>query len=196
MKINALFATLLFGLLAAGGCSSRNDSTKQAEKINDAKIDKQAVATGSDAKAEAKDVTKALVELANTSRTELELSKVAVQKATNPEVRAFAQRAVNDHGQDDRQLETLAKQMNVTLPADLSNKSKSHLSKLTAMEASTAFDTQYLDYMASVNDDALDAADDLRDHAPTDAVKTFAKKMMDDDKTHKEQAKQLKNVLD
>lgn len=196
MNVNALSATLLIALLATGGCSSRTDSTQQAERINNAKIDKQAVAVSSDAKDDAKDVTKAMVELANTSRTELELSNVAARKATNPEVRAFALRAVSDHGQDDRQLETLAKQMNVTLPADLSDKGKSHLSKLTGMKASTEFDTQYLDYMAAVNDEALDAADKLRDNAPTDAVKTFAKKIMDDDKKHKAQAKQLKNVLD
>lgn len=196
MKTNAFVTTLFIGLALNSGCSSRTDSADKAEKINDEKIDKQAVALNSNAKETAKDVTKSMVELANTSLTEYEMSKIALQKAANPEVKAYAQQAMNDHQQDDRDLQTLAKQMNVTLPGALAEKGKSHLAKLKGMSASTEFDTQYLDYMAKINDDALDAADDLRDDAPTDAVKTFAKKLLSDDTKHKERAKQLKNVLD
>jgi len=50
--------------------------------------------------------------------------------------------------------------------------------------------------MKDLNDDGIDAADDLKDNAPNDAVKSFAKKLLDDDKTHKEQSRELKNVLD
>ncbi|MBD2702979.1 DUF4142 domain-containing protein [Spirosoma sp. BT702] len=194
MKTYLPSAILLIGLIFAAGCSSK-DSTENANKINEERIDKQAVAVGSDAKEEAKDVTKYMVMLANTSLTEYEFSKVALKKATNPEVRALAQSTMNDHQQDDRQLQTLAKQMNVTLPTTLSNKSKNHLGKLTGMTAGTEFDIQYLDYMASTNDDAIDVADDLKDSAPTDAAKTFAKKILEDDKKHKERARELKNVL-
>ncbi|GAB3691227.1 hypothetical protein GCM10027592_09090 [Spirosoma flavus] len=194
MKTYIASAILIIGFLGTG-CSSK-DSTDNANKINEERIDKQAVAVGSDAKEEAKDVTKYMVTLANTSLTEFELSKIALKKATNPEVRAFAQSAINDHQQDDRQLQGLAKQMNVTLPTTLSNKSKNNQGKLTGMQAGTEFDLQYLDLMASTNDDAIDAADDLKDSAPTDATKTFAKKIIEDDKKHKERARQLKNVLD
>ncbi len=196
MKTSIAAVTLLIGSTLIYSCSSRTDSTEQANKANENRIDKQAVAVSSDAKDEAKDVTKNMVELANTSLTELELSKVASQKATNPEVKAYAQQAMNDHQQDDRTLQSIAKQMNVVLPSGLSDKSKSHVSKLNGMKAGTEFDIQYLDYMTSINDDALDRADDLKDDAPTDAVKTFAKKIIDDDKKHKERAKQLKNALD
>lgn len=196
MKTNFITATILIGLTLSYGCSSNTDSTEKAEKINEERIDKQAVAVSSDAKDDAKEVTQHMAELANTSMTEYELSKVAAQKATNPEVKAYAQQAMNDHQQDDRTLQAIAKQMNVTLPSSPSNKGQSHIGKLNEMKAGTEFDTQYLDYMANVNDEALDAADDLEDKAPTEAVKTFAKKILDDDKKHRDRAKQLKNVLD
>ncbi|QJW91388.1 DUF4142 domain-containing protein [Spirosoma taeanense] len=196
MKSNRVTALLLVGLILNYGCSSRNDSTEKAEKINAERIDKQAVAISSDAKDEAKGVTKNMVELANSSQTEYELSKLAVQKASNPQVKILARQIMTDHQQGDRELQNLAKLMNVVLPVGLSNDSKNQVGRLSDMRTSTEFDLQYLDYMTSVNDDALDIADDLRDDAPTDAVKTYAKKVLNNDKKHKEQAKQLRKALD
>ncbi|MFD2570917.1 DUF4142 domain-containing protein [Spirosoma soli] len=196
MKINQLTTSFLLALTLFYSCSSGTDSTENANKANEERIDKQAVAASSDAKDEAKNVSKSMVELTNTSMTEYELSKVALQKATNPEVRSFAQQAMNDHQQDERTLRAIAKQMNVILPTELSGKSKGSIGKLSDMKAGTEFDLQYLDYMTNVNDDALDAADELEDSAPADNVKSFAKKITEDDKKHKDRAKQLKNALD
>ncbi len=49
--------------------------------------------------------------------------------------------------------------------------------------------------MANVNKEAIDVADDLEDKAPNDAVRKLARKIKEDDKTHEERAKQLRNVL-
>lgn len=194
MKHSTFFSVSICLLLTAG-CSS-NDSTDKADRINDERIDKQAIAVSDDAKKDAKEVSRLMVRLSDSGLTEYELSKIALQKATNPEVRAYSQRAINDHQQDDRTLRALAKQMNVTLPAELSEKSKSYQEKLTSQKAGTEFDLQYLSNMVDLNDKAIDAADDLIDLAPNDDAKTFARKMLDDDKKHKDQAKQLKNALD
>jgi hypothetical protein len=50
--------------------------------------------------------------------------------------------------------------------------------------------------MATVNDKAMDIADDLVDKAPNNTLKSFAQKLKDSDKNHREQAKQLRNVLE
>lgn len=196
MKSTVLIPSLFLGLSFVFGCSSGNDSTDKADKINDERIEKQAIAVSNDAREDAKKVSRYMVHLSNSGMTEYELSKVALQKATNPEVKGFAQRAMNEHQQHDKTLQSLAKQMNVTLPTELSDKSKSALGKLTGMDAGTEFDLQYLDNMATVNDDALSVADDLQDLAPNDGVKAFIKKLVADDGKHKDLAKQLKNVLD
>lgn len=195
LKPTTLLSCALVGASFLFGCSS-NDSTNKADKINDERIDKQAIAVSNDAKEDAKKVSRYLVHLSNSGTTEFELSKVALQKATNPEVRGFAQRAMNEHQQNDKALQSLAKQMNVTLPAELSDNSKTSLGKLTEMKPGTEFDLQYLDNMATVNDDALEVADDLQDLSPNDAVKAFAKKLSENDGKHKDLAKQLKNILD
>lgn len=195
MKTHLITATLITGLALTYGCSSR-DSAGKAEKINEEKIDKQAVAISSDDKDQAKDVSKGLVDLASMGMTEYELSKVALQRATNPQVKAYAQQTMNEHQQDERALRDLARQLNVTLPTDMAKEGKNRVDDLQDKKPGTALDLAYLTEMSKVNDKAIDVADELEDDAPTEAVKAFAKKIQSDDKKHKEQAKQLKNVLD
>lgn len=194
MKPQIVTATLLTGLWLTYGCSS-GDSTTKADKVNEEKIDKQAVAASSDDKDQAKDVSKGLVDLASMSMTEYELSKVAFQRATNPQVKAFAQQTMNEHQRAERELRNLARQINVTLPTAMANEGKDRVEDLQDEKAGTAFDIEYLSEMARVNDKAIDVADELEDDAPTREVKAFARKIQDDDKKHRDQAKQLKNVL-
>jgi predicted outer membrane protein len=89
----------------------------------------------------------------------------------------------------------MARTMNITLPSGMAKDGKDRLEDLQEEKPGTAFDTQYLKEMTNVNDKATEAADDLADNAPNDAVKTFARKLEDSDKKHRDQAKQLRNVL-
>ena len=195
MKTHFLPAILLTSLVLTFGCSSR-DSTTKADKVNEKKIDEQAVAISSDHKDKAKDVSQGLVDLTSMSMTGYELSKVALQKATNPQVKTFAQRAMNAHQQGEKQLRDLARQLNVTLPSTMAKEGKDRVEDLQDEKAGTAFDVEYLSEMAKVNDKAIDVADELEDDAPSKEVKAFARKIQEDDKKYKEQAQQLKNVLD
>ena len=195
MKTHFLPTILLTSLVLTYGCSSR-DSTTKADKVNEKKIDEQAVAISSDDKDQAKDVSQGLVDLTSMSMTGYELSKVALQKATNPQVKTFAQRAMNANQQGEKQLRDLARQLNVTLPSIMAKEGKDRVEDLQDEKAGTAFDVEYLSEMAKVNDKSIDVADELEDDAPSKEVKAFARKIQEDDKKYKEQAQQLKNVLD
>ncbi len=118
MKTNAWNALLLSGLLLA---SCGQDNKEQAKDANEKKIDAQATAISDDAKDDAKEVAENVVDLFSMGMTEYELSKIALQKATNPEVRAYAQRAMNQHQQDEKELRDAARQMSVTLPATMAD---------------------------------------------------------------------------
>lgn len=192
MKTSVLSTIIVAGLLL-GGCGQ--DSKDKAKEQNEKKIDQQATAISDDAKKDAKDVAENMVDLFSMGMTEYELSKIALQKATNPEVRAYAQRAMNEHQQGEKQLRDMARTMNITLPANMAKDGKDRIEDLQDKKPGTAFDTQYLKEMSSVNDQSIDAADDLADNAPNDAVKTFARKLEEGDKSHRQQAKQLRNVL-
>jgi putative membrane protein len=57
-----------------------------------------------------------LSKAAESSQREVALSQLAAQRATNPQVRDFAQQLVSEHTQMDQQLTQLAQQKGVTLP--------------------------------------------------------------------------------
>lgn len=192
MKTNAL-STLLAAALLLGGCGQ--DSKDKAQDQNEKKIDRQATGISDDAKKDAKEVADNMVDLFSMGMTEYELSKIALQKATNPAVRSYAQRAINEHQQGEKQLRDMARQMNITLPASMADDGKDRIEDLQEEKPGTAFDTQYLKEMSTVNDKSIDVADDLADNAPNDAVKTFARKLEESDKKHRDEAKQLRNVL-
>ena len=50
---------------------------------------------------------------------EVSLGKLAAEKATNPDVKQFGQRMVDDHSKANDELKTYASQKGVTLPADV-----------------------------------------------------------------------------
>lgn len=195
MKTTAFPALLLTGLLFTAGCSSKPDSTSTAKDVNDQKVDNGTVATAADSKTDTKDVTDYLVDLANTGRTEFELSQAAATRATNPAVKKYATQTVSTHAKDEAELKAEAAKRNITLPPTLSAASQDLLTKMQAQKAGADFDKQYLDDMADVNDKALSKAKDLIKNSQDPALKTYVQKIMDDDQKHMDEAKQLKTAM-
>lgn len=195
MKKLVLYTAVFSSLLAGYGCSTKKGSDNAAMKANEERIDNQSVALSDEARKDAKNVAEALVELSSMSMTETELSREALQRATNPQVKALAQRIVTEHQQMQQELQELATQLNVTLPTALSRKGQDRVEDLKDQEAGTAFDRQYLKEIEELNDSIVDYADDLSDDAPNDTVRKAARRMIDANKELREQARQLRNVL-
>jgi len=196
MKTNLLSALLIAGLLVNVGCSSKKDATDTAENINDDKIENGGAGQPmSDSKSDAKDVAEYMVDLANTGMTELELSKLAADRATNPSVKDYAKETVRTHEKDDAEMKSEARKYSVTLPSTLSNDSQEMITKLRDEKTGTDFDKLYLDKMADVNDKAIGKAKDLVDNTTEPALKEFAQKIVTDDQQHMDKAKMLKDAL-
>lgn len=89
---------------------------------------------------------KFLVEAAQGGVAEVEMGKLAADRASNDAVKQFGQRMAADHAKANEELKGLAQQKGVTLPADLDAKHKrlhDRLSKLSGAE----FDRAYMDEM-------------------------------------------------
>ena len=89
-----------------------------------------------------------LKEAAAGGLAEVELGQLAAEKASNPEVKKFAERMVTDHGKANDQLKELAAQKGIELPTEPSAKhkaTKERLSKLSGDE----FDKAYMSDMLS-----------------------------------------------
>src|ERR1700752_1297667 len=85
---------------------------------------------------------------------EIELGKVAAQKAADPEVRAFGEAMVKDHTEANEKLAKIASQLNVQPPTQLDKKHQELVAKLSALEGST-FDREYMTAMAHRHEEDL-----------------------------------------
>jgi putative membrane protein len=87
---------------------------------------------------------------------EVELGKLAAQKASNPDVKSFGQKMVDDHSKANDQLQQLAGQKGVTLPTSMSTMQKHDMAKLEKLSGA-AFDSAYVSMM--VKDHKKDVAE-------------------------------------
>jgi putative membrane protein len=86
---------------------------------------------------------------------EVQLGKIAVQRAENSEVKQFAQRMVDDHTKANDELTQLASTRDVKMPEDLEPKHKVIMSRLQGLSGAD-FDRAYMRDM--VNDHEHDVA--------------------------------------
>jgi len=77
---------------------------------------------------------------------EVELGRLASEKAASDEVKQFGQRMVTDHGKANTELKMLAEKKHVTLPTALDSKHKQTVEKLSRLSGA-AFDRAYMDEM-------------------------------------------------
>jgi putative membrane protein len=121
---------------------------------------------------------------------EVELGKLATEKASSDDVKKFGQRMVDDHTKANDQLKQVASREGVQLPEKLNAKdqmTKERLSKLSGAE----FDRAYMSDM--VKDHTKDVADFQRESnsGMDPAVKDFASKTLPTLQDHLREAKQI-----
>jgi putative membrane protein len=75
--------------------------------------------------------------------TEVELGKLASQKATSDSVKQFGQKMVDDHSKANEQLKTLASQKKIDVPSSLDSKHQSRVDKLSQLSGAE-FDRAYI----------------------------------------------------
>ena len=129
-------------------------------------------------------------EAAQGGMAEVELGKLATEKASSPEVKKFGQRMVDDHSKANDQLKEVASSQGITLPNKLSPKdemTKERLSKLSGEQ----FDKAYMSDM--VKDHTQDVADFERESSSgrDSEVKNFAAQTLPTLKDHLRQAKEI-----
>jgi putative membrane protein len=79
---------------------------------------------------------------------EVELGKLAAEKASSDDVKKFGQRMADDHGKAGDELKSLAQSKNVTLPTTLDPKDQALKDKLSKLSGAQ-FDRAYMQAMVS-----------------------------------------------
>jgi len=125
---------------------------------------------------------------------EVQLSQLAQQKASNTEVKDFAQRMIDDHTQANKEISQLAKQKGATLPSDVSPTQKATLTEFSKFSGKD-FDKLYMDHNVVVH--TIDVVNFTQQAAVgKDAeVKAFAAKTLLTLKDHLTLAKNINDKL-
>ena len=128
-------------------------------------------------------------------QAEVQLAQLASERATNPQVKEFAQMMIKDHQMAGEELKRAATAANVEVQpaAELDNDHKDlqeDLSKLSGRD----FDRKYMDAMVDEHQEAVNELEKKAD-ADTPHIRDWASKTLPTVRQHLEQAKQIQETL-
>ena len=186
-----LFASLVvfyFILLACNNnaetTDERTDTTTTTTTTNDANPN-TATSVVTDEKS-----TTFLTKSTNSGLAEVQLAKLAQQKATLDAVKSFAAMLERDHTAVNDQVKSLAGQRNVSLPATPSEDKQKMYNDMEKMTGK-AFDKEYIAMMVKAHGDGIDLFEDTKANASDIDVKNFADKTLPTLKMHLDSAKAI-----
>lgn len=126
---------------------------------------------------------------------EVQASQVAITRASNPDVRAFAQRMVKDHTIVGDELKSLAGKKGITVPDSLRADERAKVDKLSALEGAK-FDKAYADEVGvKAHKEAVSLFDKASKDAKDPDIKAFFSHNLPALREHLQMAEQLKPAV-
>lgn len=135
-----------------------------------------------------------LTETAHMSHAEIAASQLALKKASNPQVKQFAQMMIDDHTRGNQQLMQLAQQKGLDLPKrpdELHTKGAAAMANMSGQD----FDREYMSCMTSDHAKLLSSAEDKAQYAKDPDVRAFAQSQIPVLREHYNMALQLNRSL-
>ncbi|SEL29419.1 DUF4142 domain-containing protein [Parapedobacter koreensis] len=182
-----LIVVLISGMVALA-CNNANqrtasDSVDQAQDVNDT----SAMTNSDDADF--------AVKAADAGLAEVELGKLALEKAADQRIKDFAKKMIADHQKANDELMTIATKHNITLPPVIS---EDHVEKQRKLREKSGieFDREYIDLMVKDHDNAVSLFEDASSDAQNADLKAFASKTLPTLKHHHEEAQALRDAVD
>jgi putative membrane protein len=187
MKKNILHLLILVLLVVFASCESKKgeDSKDLAEEQNEENLD------DSDKKRDAEFA----VEVADGGIYEVQLSTLALNKATSSRVKEFAQMMVDDHGKANTELKALAAQKNIVLPDVMSEKCQKKYYDLDQKTKGEEFDKEYISLMIKDHKDDIDKFEKEADKGNDTEVKSWAAGKLATLRHHLEEAERIQDDL-
>lgn len=112
---------------------------------------------------------------AQSGLAEVQMGQLAQQKATSTEVKQFGKTLVADHTQANQELQQIAEQQGLSLPAQLSENQKSEKQKLESMPG-TQFDQQFAQSEVKDHQKAIAEFEQEAKSGKDSTLKAFAEK--------------------
>jgi putative membrane protein len=131
-----------------------------------------------------------VLNVAKDGMAEVELGKLASEKAGSDEVKKFAQRMVTDHSKANDELKSLAQSKNITLPSDVDPKDKATHDRLAKLSG-PAFDRAYMQHMVAGHRKAVAAFKKESTSGKDPDVKAWAEKTLPTIEDHLKMAQDI-----
>ncbi|QEC66702.1 DUF4142 domain-containing protein [Panacibacter ginsenosidivorans] len=197
MKRALCLSFIAAGFLALGSCgnnASNQDSVDSAKDANDMK-DTTSMMNSTDSSAMNtmpvdKDAADFAVEAANGGMMEVELGKLAQEKASDSRVRDFGAMMVKDHSAVGDKLKSIAAAKNITLPAEMGDKAKKEMEDLSK-KSGKDFDKAYMNMMLDDHKKDVKNFEDAADKCKDPDLKTFASTTLPTLRMHLDSAKAI-----
>jgi putative membrane protein len=136
---------------------------------------------------------KFIEEAAQGGMAEVELGKLAQQKAASDQVKQFGKKMADDHQKANEQLKTLASKKGMTLPADMTSSDRREYDKLQK-KSGAEFDREYMKEMVSDHKKDVKDFESAAKKADDADIKSFASTTLPTLQQHLDLAQQTENV--
>ncbi|HEV8062738.1 MAG TPA: DUF4142 domain-containing protein [Gemmataceae bacterium] len=120
---------------------------------------------------------------------EVKAGEMALQKANDAKIKAFAQRMIDDHTKANRELEDLATRKGWTLPKTIDEKSQKELDSLASTTAQE-FDRTYMEGQLKAHEAAVKLFENESRSGQDAALKSWAGKTLPTLQEHLQMAKE------
>ncbi|WP_212004265.1 DUF4142 domain-containing protein [Chitinophaga sp. HK235] len=187
MKKSIFFVTALLGAWMLHSCGNRHNPQHEkpedsANAINETmrKVDDTSSAFAVDA--------------ADKNMMEIQLGKLAQEKAENPRVKAFATMMVEEHTKANDQLKTIASRKGIVLPTELSTASKNFIDRWSKKKVER-FDKEYIREMVDHHNQDVKDFDNAANNLQDETLKEWARKMLPVLMVHQDSARAISESL-
>jgi putative membrane protein len=125
---------------------------------------------------------------------EVEMAKLAIQKAASPQVKEFAERMIADHGKANRKLEKIAASHGVTVSAELDAEHEAKLNEL-AKQSGEAFDAHYMKAQVAGHEKMQALLEDEAKTTKDQALRTFVQETLPTVEAHHRMAQDIQGKI-
>uniref|UniRef100_F4CBR8 Outer membrane protein-like protein n=1 Tax=Sphingobacterium sp. (strain 21) TaxID=743722 RepID=F4CBR8_SPHS2 len=176
-----LWAAGVILALSSCGNASNKDAKETADSINESMADTSAIST--DTTATETEDAKFATEAASGGLAEVELGKLAEQKASDAKVKEFGAMMVKDHSKANEELKALAAKKNIALPAAPAEEKQKKMQEISA-KTGADFDKAYVEEMLADHKKDVTLFEEASNKVQDPEMKQFIDKTLPVLRTH------------
>lgn len=124
---------------------------------------------------------------------EVALGKLALEKATDPRVKAFATMSVSDRTRINDELKYIAEKRKIALPSEMSDAAKKFIDKLSKKNGKF-FEKEYIAEMVDNHDRDVKNFDNAANNLESISLREWARKTLPTVMAHLDSARAIKNA--